>query len=72
MEHYICHSMSIQEKVTTKEKSVKELIENLRGTLNSQSVDFKNNPNDWKYFISLSHTELKLKEVLEYFNDRIS
>jgi hypothetical protein len=60
--------MAIKEKITEKEKSIKILMETIRVNLNSKSIEFKNNPNDWNYFASLSHTELKLKEIVEFFN----
>ncbi len=60
--------MSLQEKITEKEKSIKLLMETIRTSLNSKSLTSKNNPNDWNYFASLSYSELKLKEIVEYLN----
>ena len=60
--------MSLKEKITEKEKNIKFLIESIRNTLNSKSLEFKNNPNDWNYFASLSYSELKFKEIVEYLN----
>lgn len=60
--------MSLKEKITEKEKSIKILMESIRSNLNVKSLEFKNNPNDWNYLASLSYTELKLKEITDYFN----
>ncbi len=59
--------MTIKEKVTEKEKSVKSLLDSLRNNLNQQSIHFNKNPNSWNYLTSLGHTENKLKELIEYF-----
>lgn len=59
--------MTTKEKVTEKEKSVKELLEKLKKHLNQQSIEFNKNPNTWSYITSLSFTETKLKEIIEYF-----
>jgi hypothetical protein len=53
-------------KISEKEKSIKELIEKLRQHLNSQSITFKENPNNWVYPSSLSFSETKLKEIIEF------
>ncbi len=55
--------MSLNEKLTTKEKSVKLLFENIKSCLNKTSTFSKQNPNDWKYLTVLSLTENKLMEL---------
>lgn len=55
--------MSLNEKLTTKEKSVKLLFENIKSSLNKTSTFSKQNPNDWKYLTVLSLTENKLMEL---------
>jgi hypothetical protein len=59
--------MGIDEKILAKEQRVREMLEELRKNLNAQRLVHNKNKTDWKYFTSLSHTELKLKEVLEFF-----
>ncbi len=58
--------MAVIDTITTKEKSIKELLEKLRNTLNAKRLAYNRNTNDWSYLTSLSFTETKLKEVLEY------
>ena len=55
--------MSLNEKLTIKEKSVKLLFENIKTSLNKTSTFSKQNPNDWKYLTVLSLTENKLIEL---------
>ncbi len=55
----------IQDKILKKEKLIRELIERFKGNLNNKSLIFKDNPNDWSYITSLSHTEMKIKEILD-------
>ena len=59
--------MSIQEKIVEKENSVRLLLETIRKTLNAQSKEFQANPNSWNYLTSLAFSEIKLKELVEYF-----
>lgn len=59
--------MSIKEKVTEKEKSVKGLFEQLRNCLNGERIKFDKDPNGWSYITSLTHSETKLKELIAYF-----
>ncbi len=59
--------MTIKETVTGKEKNVRELLEKLRNNLNEGRVKFNNNPNDWTYLTSLSFSELKLRELMDFF-----
>jgi hypothetical protein len=55
--------MSLSEKLTTKEKSIKLLFENIRNSLNKASTSSRQNPNDWKYLTVLSLAEMKLSEL---------
>ena len=55
--------MSLNEKLTTKEKLVKLLFENIKSSLNKTSTFSKQNPSDWKYLTVLSLTENKLIEL---------
>ena len=55
--------MSLNDKLTTKEKSVKLLFENIKTSLNKTSTYSKQNPNDWKYLTVLSLAEIKLSEL---------
>ncbi len=55
--------MSLNEKLTIKEKTVKLLFENIKSNLNKTSTFSKQNPNDWKYLTVLSLTENKLMEL---------
>lgn len=59
--------MIVKEKVFEKEKSVRELLEKVRTNLNAQSKEFQANPNSWLYITSLTFSETKLKELVEYF-----
>ncbi len=59
--------MTIKEKVTTKEQSIRVMLDQLRSNLNNNRLHFNNNPQDWSYLVNLSHTETKLKEILEAF-----
>ncbi|MCX6189462.1 MAG: hypothetical protein NTW54_07665 [Bacteroidetes bacterium] len=63
--------MSLNEKLTIKEKSVKLLFENIKTSLNKASTFSKQNPNDWKYLTVLSLTENKLKELENQINEII-
>lgn len=63
-------TMAIKEKVEEKEKAIKKQLDILRHNLNSQSQIFNKQPNDWQYLATLSHTEMKLKELLEYFESQ--
>ena len=59
--------MLLKDKVLDKEKSIRQLLDNLRNHLNNQRLEYNQNPNNWIYPTSLSHTELKLKELNDYF-----
>jgi hypothetical protein len=63
--------MSLNEKLTIKEKSVKLLFENIKASLNKTSTFSKQNPNDWKYLTVLSLTENKLMELENQINEII-
>jgi hypothetical protein len=63
--------MSLNEKLTNKEKSVKLLFENIKTSLNKTSTFSKQNPNDWKYLTVLSLTENKLMELENQINEII-
>ncbi len=56
-------------KVVEKEKSIKDLIDGIRLTLNNQSRVYKANSNDWTYLTSLSFTETKLKEISNFIDE---
>ena len=60
--------MTINEKIDSKEKLVKDMLEKLRNTLNNKRIEFNKNPNDWNYLTSLSIAEQKLQELLEGLN----
>lgn len=55
--------MSIQDKITSKEKAVRDEIDNLKSVLNKLSVIGKSNPNDWRYISALSTAENELKRL---------
>jgi hypothetical protein len=61
--------MTIKEKITQKELSVKELLITLRNNLNSKSLRHSKNPQDWDYLTSLSFTELRLNEIVEFLEN---
>ena len=61
--------MSLNEKLTIKEKSVKLLFENIKTSLNKASTYNKQNPNDWQYITVLSLTETKLTEIKDQINE---
>lgn len=60
--------MTIKEKVTTKEQSIRVMLDQLRANLNNNRMHFNSHPQDWSYLVNLSHTETKLKEILEAFD----
>lgn len=64
--------MSLNEKLTTKEKSVKILFENIKNTLNKTSTFSIQNPNDSKYHTVLSLTETKLTELNNQIKEILS
>ncbi len=55
--------MTLNEKITIKEKSIRGLFENIKNTLNKTSKISKENPNDWRYLTILSFTETSLLEL---------
>lgn len=57
----------VKDKVEEKEKAIKSLLEKLRTNLNDRRIEFNNTPNNWQYLTTLIHTEIKLKELLQYF-----
>jgi hypothetical protein len=59
----------MNKKVVEKEKSIKELIDGIKFTLNNQSRVYKGNSNDWTYLTSLSFTETKLKEISDFIDE---
>ena len=59
--------MTVKEKVTVKEQAIRSMLEQLRASLNNNRIYFNENPQDWSYLVNLSHTENKLKEILEAF-----
>lgn len=60
--------MTIKEKVEVKEKVIRQQLETIRNTLNAKRLIFNDTPNDWSYITSLTYTETKLNEILNYFN----
>ena len=61
--------MTIKEKVSEKEQSIKELMAQVRTQLNNNSIEFNKNPQDWTYLTALSTTETKLKELIDYYQE---
>ena len=59
--------MTIKDKITDKEKNIRELIDMVRSGLNAKRIVYNQNPNDWSYLASLSHAETKLNEIVEFF-----
>ncbi len=59
----------LNEKILEKEKKIKIQLECLRSRLNSNRIVYNKNPKDWKYITSLSFTENKLKEILEFLEE---
>ena len=57
--------MSLQQKITLKENSVRQEIQRLTSELNKLSTYNKSNPNDWRYLTSLSTAEIELKRLNE-------
>lgn len=60
--------MTIKEKVTEKEKSVRALLDTLRTKLNNERIKFDSTPNNWSYIASLSHTETTLTDLVTYLD----
>ncbi len=60
--------MTIDEKIIDKEKLIREQLEILRANLNNNRIVYNNNKNDWTYLAALGHTQIKLNEILDYFN----
>jgi|GEM_PF-1062892 len=58
--------MSVKDKVTEKEQSVRTLLETLRKQLNGERIKYDTTPNNWSYIASLSHTETTLKDLVAY------
>ena len=58
--------MAVIDTITTKEKNIRESLENLRKNLNNKRIEFNKNPNDWPYLTSLSFTDSKLLEIINY------
>ena len=67
--------MTIQEKVEYNGKSIKELLETLRNTLNDFSKAYKKNPTDWQYLTALSYSNNALvelnKQLTEFGKDKV-
>jgi len=63
--------MTIKEKVQEKEKAVKILLDGLRNHLNSKRIEFDKAPNTWEYISTLGIAETKLKELLDYLQEKI-
>ena len=57
------------EKILEKEKNIKSQLETLRSKLNSHRLVYNKNPQDWRYITSLSFTENKLKEILDFLEE---
>jgi len=62
--------MTIREKVQEKEKSVKALLDGLRNHLNGKRIEFDKAPNSWEYISTLGITETRLKELLDYLEEK--
>ncbi|MDE3248804.1 MAG: hypothetical protein KGO82_09105 [Bacteroidota bacterium] len=63
--------MTIQEKVKEKEQSVRALLDALRLHLNTKRLDFDKAPQSWEYISTLGITETRLKELLDYLNEKV-
>lgn len=55
--------MTVQEKVESHERNIKEQLETLRNTLNDLSKAYKKNPTDWQYLTALSYSINGLTEL---------
>ena len=58
--------MGVIDTITSKEKCIRDYLDRLRSMLNSKRVEYNKNTNDWSYLTILSHTNNKLKEIIEY------
>jgi hypothetical protein len=63
--------MTIQEKVKEKEQSVRALIDALRLQLNTKRQAFDKAPQSWEYISTLGITETRLKELIDYLNEKV-
>jgi hypothetical protein len=63
--------MTIKEKVQEKEKAVKSLLDELRNHLNGKRVAFDNAPQSWEYISVLGIAETRLKELMDYLQQKI-
>ena len=63
--------MTVREKVQEKEKSVKALLDALRNHLNGKRIEFDKSPNTWEYISTLGITETRLKELLDYLQEKV-
>jgi len=63
--------MTIQEKVKEKEQSVRALLDALRLHLNSKRQAFDKAPQSWEYISTLGITETRLKELIDYLNEKV-
>lgn len=57
--------MSINERISIKEKVIKSQLEDLRNILNNNRLHFNKTPNDWTYITNLSLVEERLGELLK-------
>ena len=57
----------VYEKITEKEKVIREQLEKLRNTLNQKRLEFNDKPQSWEYLTYLTHTQKKLDELFDYF-----
>lgn len=57
-----------KEKILEKEGSIRVKIETLRKKLNEGRIKYNSNSNDWSYLSSLTFTEKKIQEILEYLD----
>ncbi|MFT3933234.1 MAG: hypothetical protein QM726_06435 [Chitinophagaceae bacterium] len=63
--------MTIKDKVQEKEKAVKALLDGLRNHLNSKRQEFDKAPNSWEYISTLGIAETRLKELLDYLQEKV-
>jgi len=52
-------------RISEKEKNIKQMLETIRTTLNNGRLEYNKNPNQWGYIAMLGQTEIKLKSLVE-------
>ena len=59
----------LDEKIKEKENNVRSLLETLRSELNRKSKAYNSNKKDWSYLTTLTTSEEKISEILNYIKE---